>query len=76
MGQLVTVQINSLYNVLIQVFNSLVIDLTNEKQQHQQQAAADSYESEDIRKAIAASLQDSTGMLGGQVTREEQDISR
>lgn len=52
-----------------------VIDLTNEKQ-HQQQAAADSYESEDIRKAIAASLQDSTGMLGGQVTREEQDISR
>lgn len=75
MGELITVQISSLYNVLIQVFNSLVIDLTNEKQ-HQQQAAADSYESEDIRKAIAASLQDSTGMLGGQVTREEQDISR
>ncbi|GAB1601843.1 ubiquitin carboxyl-terminal hydrolase 25-like isoform X3 [Argonauta hians] len=56
-------------------------DLTSEKQQQQQQqttpqGGADGYETEEIRKAIAASLQDSTGMLGGQVTREEQDISR
>ena len=50
-----------------------VIDLTS-----------DSNESEDIQKAIAASLQDSvggsvqetSGILGGQVSREEQDISR
>jgi len=50
-----------------------VIDLTN-----------DGNESEDIQKAIAASLADSggpytqetSGILGGQVSREEQDISR
>ena len=49
-----------------------VIDLTN---------VSDTNESEDIQKAIAASLQDSQthetpGILGGQVSREEQDISR
>lgn len=50
-----------------------MIDLTNEGN-----------ESEDIQKAIAASLadsggpytQESSGILGGQVSREEQDISR
>ena len=49
-----------------------VIDLTN---------VSDTNESEDIQKAIAASLQysqthDTPGILGGQVSREEQDISR
>jgi hypothetical protein len=53
-----------------------VIDLTN---------VSDTNETEDIQKAIAASLADSTGpyqqettpgILGGQVSREEQDISR
>ncbi|WAR05273.1 UBP25-like protein [Mya arenaria] len=53
-----------------------VIDLTN---------VSDTNESEDIQKAIAASLVDSggpyvqetsPGILGGQVSREEQDISR
>lgn len=53
-----------------------VIDLTN---------VSDSNETEDIQKAIAASLADnggpyqqetSAGILGGQVSREEQDISR
>jgi len=51
-----------------------VIDLTN-----------DGSETDDIQKAIAASLADSgmpytqessSGILGGQVSREEQDISR
>ena len=49
-----------------------VIDLTN---------VSDNNETDDIQKAIAASLQDSQtqetpGILGGQVSREEQDISR
>ncbi|KAH3703156.1 hypothetical protein DPMN_078186, partial [Dreissena polymorpha] len=53
-----------------------VIDLTS---------VSDTNESDDIQKAIAASLQDSSGpyvqessagILGGQVSREEQDISR
>lgn len=49
-----------------------VIDLTN---------VSDNNESDDIQKAIAASLQesqtqDTPGILGGQVSREEQDISR
>ncbi|XP_045207916.2 ubiquitin carboxyl-terminal hydrolase 25-like [Mercenaria mercenaria] len=53
-----------------------VIDLTN---------VSDTNETEDIQKAIAASLADSggpyqqetaPGILGGQVSREEQDISR
>ncbi|KAL4229366.1 Ubiquitin carboxyl-terminal hydrolase 25 [Mactra antiquata] len=53
-----------------------VIDLTN---------VSDTNEREDIQKAIAASLADSAGpytqesspgILGGQVSREEQDISR
>ncbi|XP_070201808.1 ubiquitin carboxyl-terminal hydrolase 25-like isoform X2 [Littorina saxatilis] len=42
-----------------------VIDLTNE-----------SGEQQEINRAINASLQDAQGILGGQVTREEQDISR
>ena len=47
-----------------------VIDLTS-----------DNNETDDIQKAIAASLQDTQtqdtpGILGGQVSREEQDISR
>ncbi|XP_041372903.1 ubiquitin carboxyl-terminal hydrolase 25-like isoform X2 [Gigantopelta aegis] len=33
-------------------------------------------EGDELQKAIAASLQDTPGILGGQVTREEQDISR
>jgi hypothetical protein len=31
---------------------------------------------DELQKAIAASLQDTQGILGGQVSREEQDISR
>ena len=42
-----------------------VIDLTQ-----------DNGEQQDLHKAITASLQDNQGILGGQVTREEQDISR
>jgi hypothetical protein len=42
-----------------------VIDLTN-----------DSGDSEELQRAIAASLQDSQGILGGQISREDQDISR
>ncbi|XP_076438413.1 ubiquitin carboxyl-terminal hydrolase 25-like [Babylonia areolata] len=42
-----------------------VIDLTHETGEQQE-----------INKAISASLQDAQGILGGQVTREEQDISR
>ncbi|XP_060064125.1 ubiquitin carboxyl-terminal hydrolase 25-like isoform X1 [Ylistrum balloti] len=42
-----------------------VIDLTNE-----------SASGSDLHKAIVASLQDTQGILGGQVSREEQDISR
>ena len=42
-----------------------MIDLTGE-----------SGESLDVNRAISASLQDQQGILGGQVTREEQDISR
>nr|KAG5693883.1 hypothetical protein BaRGS_014324 [Batillaria attramentaria] len=41
-----------------------VIDLTQDGEQTE------------INKAISASLQDTQGILGGQVTREEQDISR
>ncbi|ESP02356.1 hypothetical protein LOTGIDRAFT_138555 [Lottia gigantea] len=33
-------------------------------------------DNEDLQKAIAASLHETPGILGGQVTREEQDISR
>ncbi|KAK3612082.1 hypothetical protein CHS0354_031152 [Potamilus streckersoni] len=40
------------------------IDLTNDS------------ENDDIQKAIAASLQDTQGILGGQISKEEQDISR
>ncbi|XP_071095553.1 ubiquitin carboxyl-terminal hydrolase 25-like [Haliotis cracherodii] len=43
-----------------------VIDLTNEP----------TTDRDELQKAIAASLQDSQGILGGQVTKEEQDISR
>ncbi|KAJ8316492.1 hypothetical protein KUTeg_006506 [Tegillarca granosa] len=42
-----------------------VIDLTSE-----------TADTDDLQKAIVASLQDSQGILGGQVSREEQDISR
>lgn len=42
-----------------------VIDLTQETGEQQE-----------LNKAITASLQDAQGILGGQVTREEQDISR
>ncbi|KAL8592865.1 hypothetical protein ACOMHN_050693 [Nucella lapillus] len=42
-----------------------VIDLTQEAGEQQE-----------LSKAISASLQDAQGILGGQVTREEQDISR
>ncbi|XP_052060028.1 ubiquitin carboxyl-terminal hydrolase 25-like isoform X2 [Mytilus californianus] len=42
-----------------------VIDLTTETN-----------ESDELQKAIAASLQDTQGILGGQVSKEEQDISR
>lgn len=42
-----------------------VIDLTT-----------DTNENDELQKAIAASLQDTQGILGGQVSREEQDISR
>ncbi|XP_048772789.2 ubiquitin carboxyl-terminal hydrolase 25-like isoform X2 [Ostrea edulis] len=45
--------------------NHGVIDLTN-----------DTGDQDDIQKAIAASLQESQGILGGQISREEQDISR
>ena len=45
------------------VYGLTVIDLTAET-------------GDDIQKAIAASLQDQPGILGGQVTKEEQDISR
>ncbi|PVD27319.1 hypothetical protein C0Q70_12475 [Pomacea canaliculata] len=48
-----------------QLAKNPVIDLTQE-----------TGERNDIDKAINASLQDSQGILGGQVTREEQDISR
>jgi hypothetical protein len=41
-----------------------VIDLTADNEQ------------QELNKAITASLQDTQGILGGQVTREEQDISR
>ena len=42
-----------------------VVDLTNEDSDN------------DIQRAIAASLQDNTpGILGGQISREDQDISR
>ena len=47
------------------VISGAVIDLTNETP-----------DQEDLQKAIAASLQESQGILGGQVTREEQEISR
>ena len=43
-----------------------VIDLTNEPPDG----------GDDIQRAIAASLQDSQGILGGQVSRDDQDISR
>lgn len=44
-----------------------VIDLTNEG----------GSENDDLQKAIVASLQDSTpAILGGQISREEQEISR
>lgn len=42
-----------------------VIDLTTETN-----------DGDELQKAIAASLQDTQGILGGQVSREEQDISR
>ena len=41
-----------------------VIDLTHDK------------ENEEIQRAIAESLRDNQGILGGQVSREDQDISR
>ncbi|KAK6173821.1 hypothetical protein SNE40_017212 [Patella caerulea] len=47
------------------MIDSGVIDLTSEPA-----------DSEDIQKAIAASLHETPGILGGQVTKEEQDISR
>ncbi|XP_013422019.1 ubiquitin carboxyl-terminal hydrolase 25-like isoform X2 [Lingula anatina] len=42
--------------------DSALVDLTNDEDQ--------------LQKAIAASLQDNQGILGGQISREEQDISR
>lgn len=51
--------------MILEALPKPVIDLTND--------------SDDIQKAIAASLQENNGsksMLGGQLTREEQDISR
>lgn len=40
---------------------------------------SDTGDQDDIQKAIAASLQETqagVGILGGQISREEQDISR
>eukprot|EP00105_Crassostrea_gigas_P025080 XP_011445541.1 PREDICTED: ubiquitin carboxyl-terminal hydrolase 28 isoform X2 [Crassostrea gigas] len=45
--------------------NQGVIDLTS-----------DNSDQDDIQKAIAASLQETQGILAGQLSREEQDISR
>ncbi len=42
-----------------------VIDLTSE-----------ATDNDEIQRAIAASLRDNQGILGGQITREEQEISR
>ena len=44
----------------------MVIDLTQ----------GEGGEKEQLRKAIAESLRDAPGILGGQITREEQEISR
>ncbi|KAL5020489.1 hypothetical protein ScPMuIL_003381 [Solemya velum] len=49
----------------LSVLSAGVIDLTSEQT-----------DGDELQKAIAASLQDTQGILGGQVTREEQDISR
>ena len=48
-----------------------MIDLTNEVG-----SAGVSLEQDAVQKAIAESLRDTPGILGGQISREEQEISR